>query len=594
MRFWYSVTNTIEIKDHESIKKNITFYNYFNSTIVEHDNKISININGFDKIDINTLSDLDIRRNRLDPTLQLHLFAMEYLVDYFFSCDENNKLNTCINNIIYIYNSLAKRFLSIYFNNPAPFIDHAISSRIMLVLLLYSYLSEINNENPELMSLLEKDLSIMYGYITNRSKFSYDNNHGLMTLSSIALLTVNINDNHKINQLCEYADDIVNIGFLDYLVAEDGSIYESSSGYWFLIHKKIESIKNSLACKPELNVILADKFNKTHDFINSVSLQNGYLQGSGNSYSQYINENFNREYRVTNNVYVYSYNNKVSGITYATDYINIGIQLPSMDNRPHKHKYPEATAVFVYIDRPLFTNFGTYTYTNTNSIKRRIVSDRSMHGVINSNNNCQNYSSYVEVVQYLELPIVIKSTYKCEDREYSRLMSFDNNFITIEDQSNHLYKHLVESRHLLNPNIIDYLDIRQDSLIQNLDYNKNNISIHTPNNSLDISDSKISLNLNNISDTISILYTDKIIIDLSSLNLSIDSINNININRTYISQREYLYSVMSRYFPSKNVYNFRSLKIQIYITFIINILVMCFLYFYIKYNNKKYMVTRLG
>ena len=41
--------------------------------------------------------------------------------------------------------------------------------RIMLVLLLYSYLSEINNENPELMSLLEKRfINNVWIYNTNR------------------------------------------------------------------------------------------------------------------------------------------------------------------------------------------------------------------------------------------------------------------------------------------------------------------------------------------------------------------------------------------------------------------------------------------
>src|SRR5690606_15147508 len=76
---------------------------------------------------------------------------------------------------------------------------------------------------------------------------------------------------------------------IDFFCGEDGAIYEASSGYWYLIYSLYNEI---IYYTDSINLMkLRKRLTKSKEFLANVSYNDGFLQGSGDSYSQWLEYN---------------------------------------------------------------------------------------------------------------------------------------------------------------------------------------------------------------------------------------------------------------------------------------------------------------
>jgi len=105
---------------------------------------------------------------------------------------------------------------------------------------------------------------------------------------------------------------------------------------------------------------LRDVLQKSKYFINTVATDNGFLQGLGDSYSTYIIVTI-KEVSIPQNRY-FGFSNELVGANWSGDNGNFNVLFVSLHTPPNVHKLPEDLAVYLYVDQPVFSNTGTFSY----------------------------------------------------------------------------------------------------------------------------------------------------------------------------------------------------------------------------------------
>ncbi len=340
----YASRDKIQLMDFETILSTIHPDNALKAKLIFINNQSYFHFDGFeDEILLKGNRNL-LKRNKLHPSQSLALFSMGFLSDFFLSSLDSNSLSlSVVNNICDIYMLLYSKINNPISLNTIIFNDHVVSERIQFVTLFLSYMEKFHPEKIKLIKALYKDLSICLNFMLDDEHFTWQTNHGIMQLRSMAQMAGVIDNSFLRNKILRNFDKRLT-DIIPYFIGMDGAVYESASGYWMYIFSQFEKITNIDAVKNLGSVIeLKDKLLQVENFINTVSSNDGFLQGMGDSYSCYINSNL----LMSKNNRYFLYSNGLAGATWSQNSLDYNVLFASLYTPPNIHKLPEDLSLYL-------------------------------------------------------------------------------------------------------------------------------------------------------------------------------------------------------------------------------------------------------
>ena len=357
----YSLSGNVELADFERVVRSISPDNMLQAKLEIVNNQPYLTMEGFAKESLKKQNSRILKRNILHPSFCLSLFSMGYATDYFLEHYKKGTLNeTKIKILEDVYLFISKEILNPISFNTVTVADHVTSERIQFISIFASYIKQYYPEKKKLLKALAKDFNICYGFLLDRKSFTWQTNHGIMQLRSLAQV-VGIITNEKLQEsiLEVFEERLTNI--IPYHIGPDGSIYEAASGYWIYIlnqFTKITEIESTMHLKSIAT--LKDMLQKSKLFIETVAANNGFLQGLGDSYSTRIFDTLKNSEVPENRYFLFS--NELAGANWSVKNKDFNVLFVSLHTPPNVHKLPEDLAVYLYADYPIFSNTGTYSF----------------------------------------------------------------------------------------------------------------------------------------------------------------------------------------------------------------------------------------
>lgn len=435
-KFLFSRKPKIELCSFKEIEDNFNYINSTKSKLIETNNELLLGVAGFPHILLNEDNRELFHRNKLHPTQILSLYSMIYLTDYFVVNYDNKTLSSSsIDNIERVYMVLSKEILNYLSINTMVTNDHVISERIQFLSLMIPYIKEFYPEKNDFIKNMQIDFNICLGFLMNDKHFTWKTNHGLMQIRALGKVSEVIKSGHLRDKLL-YIFDKRLLDVLHYFIGEDGAIYESATEYWSFILGQFREFLyiNSVRDRNTL-IELQSMLNKSETFLNYVSSNDGYMQGLGDSYSYVLRPEYKTE---VNSNRLFRFSNNLAGINYTSDSINVNILFSSLFTPPNVHKLPEDLSLWLYINQPLFTNTGTYSYNN--SIERKhFVEHETAHSTVyfkdEPNSTLDSSNVYVSHVSD-SLIIFVGNKFYPDEQIVTRNVAIRNNSLEICDFSN--------------------------------------------------------------------------------------------------------------------------------------------------------------
>jgi len=356
-----SFKNPVEIVGFERIVNEISPDNGLHAKLEIISGNPYLKMDGFEKELLNTGNSNIGKRKALHPTLNLALFCMGYASDFLLEHYQNNTL--CpreVEMLENVYLCVYKEIINPISLNSMSVNDHAVSERIQFILLFAAYLKEYYPHKKELLSRLSKDFNICQGFLINKKFFTWQTNHGIMQLRSLAQVACGIrNDILKDSVLVIFDKRLTDI--IPYHIGHDGAIYEGASGYWLYIYNQFSKITGIKSVENLKSVaLLKEELKKSQKFIGTVTTNNGFLQGMGDSYSIF-DPDIPKYNSIQKNRY-FRFSNELIGANWSNGNYNCGVLFVSLNSPPNAHKLPEDLAVYLYINHPVFSNTGTFSH----------------------------------------------------------------------------------------------------------------------------------------------------------------------------------------------------------------------------------------
>ncbi len=357
----FSLSENIELADFEKVIRSISPDNMLQAKLEIVNNQPYLTMEGFAKESLKKQNSRVLKRNVLHPSFCLSLFSMGYASDYFLDHYKKGTLNeTEIKILGDIYLFVSKEILNPISFNTVTVADHVTSERIQFISIFASYIKQYYPGEKKLLKTLSKDFNICFGFLLDKKSFTWQTNHGIMQLRSLAQV-VGIIENKKLQEsILEVFDErLTNI--IPYHIGPDGSIYEAASGYWIYIlnqFTKITEIESTMHLKSI--AALKGMLQKSRLFIVTVAANNGFLQGMGDSYSTRISDTLKNSEVSKNRYFLFS--NELAGANWSVENKVFNVLFVSLHTPPNVHKLPEDLAVYLYADYPIFSNTGTYSF----------------------------------------------------------------------------------------------------------------------------------------------------------------------------------------------------------------------------------------
>ncbi len=398
---YYSLGSQIALKDFENIIGTISPDNMLQSNLLLSNGEPYLQLDGFENEWLDEKNSRIQKRNALHPTLNLALFSMGYASGFFLKHYKKNALGASELDILekvylYVYNETVKP----YSFNSMSVNDHAVSERIQFIVLFNGYLLKYHPEKAHLIKCLSRDFRICMGFLMNGRHFTWQTNHGIMQLRSMAQMACIIDREDKRESILEIVNRRLK-EVVPYHVGEDGAIYEAAPGYWFYIYNQLEKIA-VIPCIDQLESrkLIEDMLPDASRFLKSVASNDGFLQGMGDSYSQYIPPSPGQD-PVQENRYFW-FSNQLTGANWTSGKYHFNVLFSSLHAPLEVHKLPEDLAVYLYINQPLFSNTGIYTY-NLSEERLFFETEKSQSTVMFADTPFPHpVSSQVDIAEYQE------------------------------------------------------------------------------------------------------------------------------------------------------------------------------------------------
>jgi uncharacterized protein YggL (DUF469 family) len=273
--------------------------------------------------------------------------------------------------------------------------DHVISSRSEALILMRYVFSGNEIFNSQLKAITDKELLKCVINLSDDKRFTYHTNHGLMQVRALFSFASVFPTSSLAKLLAEKANERIE-QLIDFHIAQDGSVFEGSSAYWFFIVSQFEIISESPILHESTKKKIESRLKKSRIFLSNITNSDGFVQGIGDSYSNNVGiiQNGNKDCGV-----LFKYQNGIAGYKQKDNFGNVfSLLFVSSDNPPNVHKHPEDLAIYVYINQPLFINPGPYGYDN--SVARRYVLDQEIQNTVYDLSDGLPISSAIKYINY--------------------------------------------------------------------------------------------------------------------------------------------------------------------------------------------------
>ncbi len=352
---------SVELEDFGKVFNSISPDNALNAKLEIIGEQPYLALEGFEKVLINKKNSILINRKGLHPSLSLSLFSMGYASEFLCGHYKNGILSDREVDILEnIYLFFFKEIINPFSLNTMSVNDHAISERIQFITLFSTFIKKYYPEKKELLNALAKDFNICLGFLLDGKFFKWQTNHGIMQLRSQAQIAGVIkNDSLKKNILAVFDKRLTDI--IPYYIGSDGATYEAASEYWIYIYHQFTKITEIKAIENLRSVeYLKNELHKVKRFIQIVATNDGFLQGLGDGYSTQIIDTLKEDVIPQNRYFHFS--NELVGANWSVDNINFNLLYVSLHTPPNVHKLPEDLAVYLYVNQPVFSNTGAFSY----------------------------------------------------------------------------------------------------------------------------------------------------------------------------------------------------------------------------------------
>ncbi len=356
-----SLRKPVELVEFEKVACAILPDNALKSRLELISGKPYIKMDGYQEILIDPKNSLVLRRKSLHPSTNLALFSMGYASEYLLDHYHNKTLGKNEVEILEtIYEFIYNEIINPFSLNSISVNDHVVSERIQFIVLFYSYVKDNYPDKKHLLNHLSKDFNICFGFLCDDRFFTWQTNHGVMQIRSLAQLTDIIKDKELTGQIKEIVDKRLS-DILPYFIGTDGAIYESASGYWVFLYDQFKKLTEIDAIKDLSSVVkIENKLSLANDFIYTVASNDGYLHGLGDSYSRYLNSPLSES--KINKDRIFRYSNEIAGASWTQKNNYFNILFSSLNTPPNVHKLPDDLALYLYINEPFFVGTGKYSY----------------------------------------------------------------------------------------------------------------------------------------------------------------------------------------------------------------------------------------
>lgn len=408
-------------------------------------NEIYIHIDGHRTFKLADLS--EILNSTLHISEELSLYSLEWvnslLRDTIIISTEQH-VEEIVNSVKSTINFIEKKSL---LPQPMKVNDHVVSDRMEMLILLVSFLKEeypyilTTNLNNKLIS----HIHWCYKLLTDKKRFNWKTNHGLMQLRALLFYNYAYSDNPKnldTRNANEFSNEIIPY-LLVYHIAHDGSVYESASNYWYYIYNQWKLISEFPGLNNELRSTITERLNKTNDFLNTVTMPNGFLQGVGDAVNSYKNpENINYS-SYLNTLVGYRFENRLAGLNYFNESNIFSLYFTSLYNPPSVHKHPEDLSVYLYLNGPFFTNPGVYGYDNS-AIRKYLISQEAQNTVFYENSSLPDSSIvYPIITADKQITLTGRKYYGNDFIQRSINFLYHNNMIEITDSASNINRKMI-------------------------------------------------------------------------------------------------------------------------------------------------------
>jgi len=424
-------------------------------------NKYYLNEKGIENVKISDLITYLIKnKTKLHPSAKITIYAFAYgqeLLNEIVLTDNSQLLNTFVEIINYIIQDVNKCTI---LPDKMKYNDHVISERVEFLLLFLSYLKTKEIDGMILHNIENQIAKDVY-FLLDDKRFTWKTNHGLMQLRALTTVAAML-PNSEIGVKCKEIVEQRIKYLLDFFIANDGAILESASGYWLYIYEQLKLISEAGVLNKKTNENIREKLIKGRRFLNQLVIDNGFLQGLGDSYNKFNLEGFDR---FSGKSMVSSFGNGLVSLRYNADSKTNQILFVSLDTPPNVHKLPEDLAIYIYSGEPFFINTGTYAYDNSDG-RKYVKSEISQSTVTFGANETPIYSNIKELRSFRSSSkIQIKGEKKYKKNRYiTRTINFNQitGELTISDVSNP--KDSIISSYNVHPDV-SIMDIKEDSFI---------------------------------------------------------------------------------------------------------------------------------
>ena len=439
----------VTIADYEKTKATINWKSLFNTNISASSTGFVITVEGQSIYNSNVHTPSDIFQIN-NKSLKISFYSLSFLreaLENEFITDNIQNLRE-IKEMVFLILDKSDSFPIL---DPNIFNDHAVSERLDSLLLFYAFL-EGQQESRDTLEAVLSDIRRHARLLNNNSFFTYDTNHGLIQIRSLLAYSSVTNDKSYVQNTLSKLHDVYPI-----FVANDGSILEAATGYHTLIYNMLNMITELLYKHVEENVYqdYLGLLGKQERYLSNIILADGFLQGAGDSNSHLIME---PQLRSGKNM-VYHYANGLAGVKMRDGENVYGVMFVSLDNPPNIHKLPEDLSVYVYMNQPIFSNSGSYSYEKDRD-RAFILSGKSQNGP--KFLNTEIIHSSIDSVEVSESGVVFEGQAVAGTSTLTRTVQYKNGEgrIDITDTSDSMLK----IRFIIHPEI--FLEIIDNHTIK--------------------------------------------------------------------------------------------------------------------------------
>jgi hypothetical protein len=344
------------------------------SRIIKVGDDYKIKISEFPPLSIQNVSE-KLNEKTLPPTYRLGLYGMYYGIDLLREYDRtgDKKLLEKLRDITEIVLNKIETFNLM--PEPFHFNDHAVSERVEFLLLFRAKLEEMEGYRA-LIEQIERHILYCVSLLLDDRRFNWIGNHGTMQIRAILHIASAMPESELGKECMILAQKRIKQVF-PLFIADDGAILEAASGYWLYIFRQWDYISKMKVLPNDTRSYIKKGLINAKEFIETVIIPNGFMQGVGDSFNQTVNDT---TFTPKKENQVFSFSNGLAGLNFKVDSIYYQLLFVSLDTQPNVHKLPEDLALYLYAGEPFFINTGTYAYGKSPG-RKYVKSERSQSTV---------------------------------------------------------------------------------------------------------------------------------------------------------------------------------------------------------------------